>query len=66
MDPSLPPQKENAPKRGKRGRQQSVGDEDFGQSALLDEELRGALNSRTIAAASREMARPKPQQRQRG
>ena len=56
---------EKTPKRGKRGRQQSIGDEDFGQSALLDDELRGALNTRTIAAASIEMAREKPQQRQR-
>lgn len=48
-------------KRSKRGRRQSIGDEDFGQSALLDSELRGTLNARTIAAASMEMARPKQQ-----
>lgn len=57
------PQKEKPPKRGKRGKRQSIGDEDFGQSALLDDELRGTINARTIAAASMEMARPKqPQQ----
>lgn len=53
------------PKKAKtRAPRQSIGDEDFGQSALLDEELRGsALNARTIAAASTEMARSRPQRR---
>ena len=61
LKPKLCVQKEKPPKRGKRGKRQSIGDEDFGQSALLDDELRGTVNARTIAAASMEMARPKQQ-----
>lgn len=58
-------QTEKKPKNvKKRAPRQSIGDEDFGQSALLDDELRGsALNARTITAASMEMARARPQQR---
>ncbi|CAM9498178.1 unnamed protein product [Ectocarpus fasciculatus] len=59
------PKKEKPPKRVKRGERQSIGDEDFGQSTLLDDELRGHVNARTIAAASMEMARSKPQQQNR-
>ncbi|CBJ25838.1 tetratricopeptide repeat domain protein [Ectocarpus siliculosus] len=59
------PKKEKPPKRAKRGERQSIGDEDFGQSTLLDDELRGHVNARTIAAASVEMARSKPQQQHR-
>lgn len=56
------PKREKPQKRGKRGKRQSIGDEDFGQSALLDDELRGNVNARTIAAASMEMARSNPTQ----
>ncbi|CAM9536199.1 unnamed protein product, partial [Scytosiphon promiscuus] len=59
------PKRQKPPKRGKRGKRQSIGDEDFGQSALLDDELRGNVNARTIAAASMEMARSRPNQQGR-
>ncbi|CAM9484694.1 unnamed protein product, partial [Discosporangium mesarthrocarpum] len=46
-------------KKGREPRRASIGDKQFGQSPLSDEELRETINPRTIAAARIDLARPR-------